>query len=82
MTLAAYLNHGRWVVDCPACPSAALAGATFACEDCGYGPEAVQMPAEAADVEDAVRPRPLRNRNWRPTETVADLEAENAEHGL
>jgi hypothetical protein len=76
----AYVNHGRWVVNCPSCPSAALAGVTFACSECGFGPAGVQWPEEAALIEAALRPRPLVNRNWVPGESVTDLVRENEVH--
>jgi hypothetical protein len=33
-------------------------------------------------IEAALAVRPNVNRNWTPTETIDDLHAENAEHGL
>lgn len=78
----ARVNHGRWIVDCPACPSAVLAGVTFRCAECGYGPAPVAWPEEAALIEAALAPRLLENRNWLPGETVFDLERENALHGV
>lgn len=94
--VSAYINHGRWIVDCPArCGSAMVVSETdprFLCVVCGnpendawYG---VAFPADKADIEAELLKRPARDgfqaasRNWSPTETVADLRRENAEHAL
>lgn len=86
-------NHGRWVVDCPFCPSAQLASDVdrrFMCPDCGN--QTVNgkwlrvdwpTPEEREQVEELldVRPTP-QSKNWRRPETVQDLADENAERGL
>lgn len=87
MELAARLNHGRWLVDCRACPGAGLLNrlepdGRFRCPDCGAGPHAVVVPDDRDAIEDAVAPREISNRNWRPGETVEDLIAANVEHGV
>lgn len=79
-TVKARVNHGRWVADCPACPSAQLAGETFVCADCGSGPFTVVWPRSAGKIEDALEVRPVANRNWNPGESLARLRAENREH--
>ena len=90
VTLDAYVNAGRWVVDCP-CGSAQIASKTdlrFFCVECGNvwceGKWAkVRFTREAKAVEAALMRRPFsRNRNWVPSETPADLEAENRENGV
>lgn len=42
----------------------------------------VQFPEDAAALEAALAGRDEGNRNWTPGETLADLEAENAAHGI
>lgn len=81
--LTAYVNHGRWVADCPACNGGILApnpGSTAPCLDCGrlY---TVDYPARRDRIEGLLLVRPREeNRNWRPGETPAMLEAENIAH--
>ena len=91
--LVARVNHGRWIVDCPNCRSASFATAptprlrsavpSFVCPDCNGGPWPAGYPAERAAIVALldVRPDPTK-RNWAPGETLGDLAAENAEHGL
>lgn len=87
-SVAAYVNHDRWVADCPACgggmeawpenPEVAcihdglIFGATF--------PHANTVRA----AKEALDRRPfMENRNWYPDrETPADLRAENRKHGV
>ena len=45
-------------------------------------PIPVSWPDNPAAVVEATAARPVGNRNWYPSETLADLEAENLEHGL
>jgi hypothetical protein len=81
MTAQAYVNHGRWVVDCPTpyCNEAHLAE-PVTCGGCSqtYRPA---FPAERVLIDAALSRRVVaETRNWLPSETVADLEAENAAH--
>jgi hypothetical protein len=81
MTAQAYVNHGRWVVDCPTpyCNEAHLAG-PVTCSGCGrsYGPT---FPEDRVLIDAALSRRVVvETRNWLPSETVANLEAENAAH--
>lgn len=87
------VNHSRWIVRCPFCPSAQLAhdgDRRFMCVECHnqtVDGKWVPVGWPEADVRDdiegllEVRPTP-KTRNWREPETVEDLEAENAERGL
>lgn len=85
----AYVNHGRWVVECPFCPSAQVASTwdrRFFCTDCGNaavggGWIEVVWPGEADEIDAALADRPRVNANWRG-ETVAALRAENTANGL
>jgi len=86
MVTTAYVNHGRWVADCPDidCPEAhqVSGGDVFQCVNCGAS-GVVEFP-DCVDVVDAVlavRPVP-QTRNWTPDETVEDLQKENEIHGL
>ena len=88
--VAAYMNHGRWVIDCPACntgwlvrpetPSLLVDGRGGVHHGCKCGDVLiVQFPAEKMAIEEQVEKRPnLINRNWRAGETIADLRLENA----
>lgn len=84
--LVAYVNHGRWVADCP-CGSGLLCSPRdedACCLECGLV-HRVAFP-EPSDIDAATQilmQRPRRNRNWYPVgEQVSDLAAENAAHGL
>jgi LSD1 subclass zinc finger protein len=85
--VAARVNWGRWIVDCPACPSAlALApGApVLRCWDCAAVAEVAWPDDELRDGVErllAVRPSP-HTRNWTPGETLHDLLAENIAHDV
>ena len=90
VTGVAYVNHGNWMVDCPfpGCNSAQFASRTdrrFYCVECGRGWVAVTWPSEldVAAIEAALSIRPeSTTRNWFPGESVADLQAESAAHGV
>lgn len=85
-TVEARVDHGRWIADCPSCPSAqdvTPADPRFWCPTCGSGDvwHRVVFPKNRAAIEEVLDLRPLaQNRNWRPSETLADLKRENAEH--
>ena len=83
-TVMAYANAGRWVVDCPRCNSgmAALVEWPAYCFDCGSIFAAIVFPKGWEKIEAKLLRRPERSQNWRPGESVEQLEAENAEHGL
>lgn len=81
----AYVNHSRWVADCPECnggiacwPGEMPEGV---CLDCGHRYRPVFPPAKdraAAEKTLLERSRP-QNRNWDPaTEDVSRLKAETA----
>lgn len=86
----AYVNHGRWVVDCPDCNNAQLACRTdrrFMCNDCGnialgglWRP--VEWPANPQAIETVLESRPMENQNWVPGETVQMLAADNKHRGI
>lgn len=77
--ISAYINHGRWVVDCD-CGSGNMVEPTWllaGCLACGRIHTNVVMPEGHGDIERelTVRTRPS-NRNWVPGESAADLRAE------
>lgn len=82
----AFVNYGRWLVQCPWCPSAEYASMgdhRFFCTDCGNAPVGgawvpVQWPEEYREIDAALAGRPKMNRNWAPGETMSQLAAENA----
>jgi hypothetical protein len=84
----AYVNHGRWVADCPTafCAGAVplLPGAPFMCgnclnAECGFKYRPVEWPADRAHIEEVLGERLLpETANWRPGETAERLTAENA----
>src|SRR5215210_1407773 len=92
-TPPAYVNHGKWIVQCPCAegtpqgpnhPAADPEWRLAICLDCGalYQPE---FPHDIERIEAALLRRPDRlNRNFRPQdgETVADLLSENIAHGI
>ena len=81
--MSAYVNHGRWVVDCSTegCEGARLAADAWKpCQNCGRITEAVYPPNRLLiDVWLSRRIVP-QTRNWYPYETVEDLVAENVAH--
>jgi len=87
-TVPAYVNHGRWVVDCPDCRNAQLACATdhrFMCNECGniavghlWRP--VEWPADSVRIANLLESRPRQYQNWNPDEDVRLLAIENLEN--
>lgn len=82
-TVHAYINHGRWVADCPNCNGAELvaSGMPMVCGSCG-AEHAVTFPRNRPKLEEVLTVREMRLQNWLPGQTPSDLLAENIEHGL
>ena len=91
----AYVNYGQWVAECPSGDGGAIQASRtepFMCPECWNEPWGGQWlevvyPANKTAVEAVLLARPkvrndYRTRNWVPSETVAVLQAENAERGL
>lgn len=96
-SVAASINWGRWVVECPAgCGDAVVCSTTtrnrfFACGTPGcfdtnwYG---VTFPTGRAAIEAALARRPhhpsglASTWNWRPGERLTNIEQENTDHGV
>lgn len=80
-------------IGCGGAMYASLAEPVFLCADC-FSPEnggkwyAVAFPANRVGIEAVLLKRPAvlaesaSNRNWEPSEGVADLRRENTEHGV
>lgn len=85
--VAAYVNVGRWVADCPRCRSGIACwpdAPRSCCLGCGYiYTNIVYPPARAvAKAEELLAERPEEHRNWHPAvESVDVLAAENEAHG-
>lgn len=91
----ARVAQGWWVADCPRpfCAGAehagrrdgnvgGLTGAGFRCANCGLLC-ASRWPGNIEDIERLLLQRPVpQTRNWSPGESLADLLAENLEHGV
>lgn len=80
-TVVAYINHSRWVADCP-CNGAELVtpGHKMLCGSCGAESK-VTFPSDADEITALLGKRPSVNQNWHG-ETTAEILAENIEHGL
>lgn len=82
----AYINHGRWVADCPFCPGAELIfqdDPTFLCLSC-FNQEAnfkslsIAFPLNTNKIEAILEGRPIiGGRNWEPPKTLNALIEEN-----
>lgn len=83
-----YINCGRWMISCATlgcgdCPIVHPGWRAAVCFECGAVYTTLDIPANADVIEAILVARPQAvNRNWVPSETVADLIRENREHGL
>jgi hypothetical protein len=93
--VVAYINHGRWIAECPDCNGAQVASEElrFWCVSCGnasvlFAWKEVVMPKSKKSIEGVLLDRPTARpdkavtRNWKPGESVKDLKKENAAHGV
>lgn len=84
-TVMAYINHGRWVADCPACNGAELVeqGHRMLCGSCGAVHD-VDWPSDIDEAETLLEQRPVGHQHWdrHKGETVDTLAAENIDHGI
>lgn len=88
----AYVNHGRWVADCPSeyCNGAMAIqpGHPFMCGNClnaetGHKYRLVAWPKQRGVIEETLSMRPVPEvANWLPTESVGDLRNQNAAHRI
>jgi DNA-directed RNA polymerase subunit M/transcription elongation factor TFIIS len=89
----AYINHGRWVIDCPNCNGGIRAdrddngnpvstGGEVICGNCKHKYK-VKFPGDKEQAEAVMHHRPVENQNWHPdNESLSDLKSENALRGL
>lgn len=97
VAVEAYVNHGRWVVDCPGgCGNALVVSKDepfYICHECGSRENEgrwyfVVFPVEKQAIEAELLKRLERDgyrawsRNWYPVETLADLRTENEAMGV
>jgi hypothetical protein len=88
--VAARVNEGRWIADCPFCGGAQFTSPEdrrFLCADCGNAKidgkwMRVAWPTAPDAIEDVLIVRPTENRHWFPQESLEHLRDENAQHGL
>jgi len=81
VTRFARVDHGRWIVDCE-CGAGLFVRRGWAlacCIDCGAQYHDVRFPLEADEIERLLLARPKReNQSWWPSESVEELQRENA----
>ena len=88
----AFVNHGRWMVECEVCVTAVLVDPNdllFYCPGCATNGswKRIVMPDERPEIERLLLLRPgwqgnAPNRNWLPSETVQDVIADNLANGV
>lgn len=86
LRLDAKVNHGRWLVDCPACGSGAFTHPEWrlaCCANCGAVYRGVNFPEQIEEVTRLLLERPRREtQNWVAGEALWKLRFENRVHGL
>ena len=93
VTIEAYINHSRWIADCPYCSGAEMVDPhdkKFYCFNClmidvGGRPIRVKFPPKPTreKIEAVLLKRPFEeNRNWFIHESLQNLKDENIEYGL
>ena len=82
----AYVNHGRWLIDCWYCDSGCFTHPEWriaCCAECGATYYGVEFPENLDEVTRLLLLRPKRTtQNWSPGESVLRLKAENLLHKL
>lgn len=82
--LAARINHGRWLADCPVCEVGALTRPDWGvacCISCGTIYPNIKFPDDVEVITRLLLAREKRiTQSWIPTETAEDLFLENMEH--
>jgi hypothetical protein len=90
ITITAEIVRSNWVAVCPHCQTPILTEPDdlLFCPDClmqadNFLAVTVKVPVMGKEIEDLLvkRPDPM-TRNWTTRETLEDLAAENAEHGV
>jgi len=83
--LAMEINHGRWNPMCPRCNAGITTGRLWAevrCFGCGAVYLNVVWPEFPDVIESVLMKRPPNARHWNAHESIAQLLAENVQHGL
>ena len=96
--IAAWINHGIWLVNCRGCNDALFINWSepiYMCPICANADNGgkwlrITIPTNRAAIETELLKRPWGgrnpahaiNRNWQPGETVATLKKENTDHGI
>jgi len=87
----AYVNHGRWVGDCPApgCNAAQMLheSGIYFCTECGNAAFShkwlrVAWPSDAKEIALLLCNRQAQNQNWMPGEPLTELVKENMMHSI
>jgi hypothetical protein len=85
MPREAYINHGRWVVNCE-CNGAGLTSREFGitcCFDCGRVYKKIIFPENAQAIELLLlNRRNQTERNWNIGEPIESLEKDNSDRGV
>lgn len=85
LELRMYVNHGRWVGDCPECRAGVATGRGWdeaRCFGCGAVFRDVRWPKDLDAVEAVLLKRLPAHRHMAVGETPAELLAENIAHGV
>ncbi len=80
--IVAYVNHNRWVADCPYCGAGIgllPEVSPVTCLECGES-YTVTWPKDREAIEEVLTCRPRKSRHWLPHETIDDLKRENEQH--
>lgn len=85
--LTAECIRGAWIIRCPDCKGAEYAweeGMFFCCSclnnNVGHKLRRASFPPKRVVIDFLLQVRPLNNRNFKPGETIEQLESENKEH--
>jgi hypothetical protein len=88
VTVSPVVNHGRWIIHCPWCASAEMAGEYYFCSQGCFNAAVgrryvrVDWPKHKDQIERILCQRlDPANRNW-TGESIGELARENQEHGL
>ncbi len=85
LAITARVEKGAWIADCPHCHAGMAIDPEWPVAQCfGEGCytvfRQVIVPKAWRDVEAALERRPRVHKGWMPSESVADLVAENVAH--
>lgn len=80
--VAAYINHGRWVIDCPNCASGAIVHPEWATTVCGecFRRYIVIVPDDWETLEGLIWELPRHRQNWWPADHPRQPSSDSPEH--